>query len=374
LLWRSAGTEHRETRVKLAFFIDFDTGMPTGIGRYGIELLRALACLGEAPELWMHSSQKASWAALGLNSGRIRCVGPPGLLTLRTLPPVWSRLSGLDLVHFPGNVMLPVWSHTRRSTPIYDLGPFMFPWMKERSDTEIWKRRIAGSVAEADCLLAISGSTMDDLLELFPEARSRVHLTMPGVDHLLPGGSLERAPNPEGHILAVGIVEPRKNLENLILAYSILHGRGGLPPLVIAGHDGFRSEEIRSLPSRLGVDHKVRFTGYVPESQLRELFAGASCLVHAAIYEGFGFTVPEGFSMGLPVAASDRSSIRELFSKAAYMFDPGSPESIAEGISLCLGRGVLPEQLEERRKLFGSLTWENCALATLDAFRRTIGS
>jgi glycosyltransferase involved in cell wall biosynthesis len=361
--------------VKLAFFIDFDTGMPTGIGRYGIELLRALAALGEAPELWMHSSQKASWAALGLNSGRIRCVGSPGLLTLRTLPQVWSRLSGLDLVHFPGNVMLPVRSHTRRSTPIYDLGPFMFPWMKERSDTEIWKRRIAGSVAEADCLLAISGSTMDDLLELFPEARSRANLARLGVDHLLSRGSLERKPDPGGHILAVGIIEPRKNLENLILAYSLLAGRdSSIPPLVIAGHDGFRSEEIRSAPARLGIDHKVEFTGYVSEDALKELYAGASCLVHAAMYEGFGFTVPEGFSMGLPVAASDRSSIREMFSKSAYMFDPGDPESIAEGISLCLGRGVLPEQLEERRKLFGSLTWENCALATLDAFRRTTGS
>lgn len=361
--------------MRTAFSIDFDLSSPTGIGRYGIELLRALASAGEAPEIWMHSRQKPLWDSLGLASGRVRCYGFPERLSSRALPRIWSSSSATQVAHFPGNILLPVSRSTRRSTLIHDLGPIRYPGLKAPGDSSAWKARIESAVAGADLLLANSRTTLDDLLEIFPDARRKACLTTLGVDHLLAGGSLDRRPPAGGHILAVGIVEPRKNLENLFRAYSMLCGRDpSIPPLVVAGHDGFRSSEIRSAPARLGIEPRVRFTGYVPEGALKELYSGASCLVHPALYEGFGFTVPEGFSWGLPVAASGRASMKELFSAAAYMFDPGDPESIADGISSCLSKGVLPSQLEERRRLFGSLTWRSCAAATLDAFRRVTES
>jgi glycosyltransferase involved in cell wall biosynthesis len=375
LLWRSAGTEHRETHVKLAFYIDFDIGMPTGIGRYGVELIRALGKAGEAPEIWMRSSQKPCWEALGLPSARVRCFASPERLALRTLPRLWSSSSRLQLVHFPGNALLPVSRRTLRSTLVHDLGPFRFPELKAPADTRAWKAWIESAIDGADCILTNSRSTLDDLLETFPSAGAKARLTRLGVDHLLDAGSLDRKPDPAGHILAVGIVEPRKNLERLFQAYSILLGKdSGTPPLLVAGHDGYRGQEIRGIPARLGIGSRVSFSGYVPESRLRELYAKASCLVHPALYEGFGFTIPEGFSWGLPVAASDRASMKELYSGAAYMFDPDEPESIAEGMASCLSRGVLPSQMEERKRLFGSLTWKSCAEATLDAFRWVTGS
>ena len=358
--------------MKLAIHFDFDLSMPTGVGRYGIELTRALASMGTVPEVWLDRRQEASWKALGLDSP-VRLYGSPRKLMLDALPRLWSRASGIDVAHFPGDSILPVGHGVRRAALIHDLGPFRFPGMKAPEDTAVWQARITDVAGRADCILANSQSTLDDLLETFPAVRPKAWLTPLGVDHFLREGTMDRRAPADGHILAVGIVEPRKNLGRLFEAYAILAARDRhVPPLVIAGHDGYRSDEIRAVPAALGIERMVRFTGYVPGSTLADLYAGASCLVHPALYEGFGFTLPEASSWGLPVAASGRASIVELFSKAAYMFDPEEPESIADGITLCLRQGVTPGQLEERRKLSGTLTWRRCAALTLEAFERTV--
>ncbi len=359
--------------MRLALFIDFETGTPTGIGRYGIELLRALADLGEEPEVWLDRSFLAGWRANGIKGLPVRSYGWPRRLTSRTRPFVWGALSRPEVVHSPGNIVPPVPPSVLRSTSIHDMSPFTQPGLKAPDDGEVWRSRIRHSVSVSRCILASSASTRDDLLSVFPECAGRTYVCPLGVDHLGGGEGLARRPGRGGHILAVGTVEPRKNLEGLFEAYALLSaGDGDLPPLVVAGGDGFQAGRIKSVPCALGIGDRVTFTGYIPESALRTLFEEASCLVHPALSEGFGFTVPEAFSWGLPVAASDRASLGEFFSGAAHMFDPGDAGSIARGIALCLSQGVTDSQMEERRRIFATMTWKDCARTTLGAFRAAL--
>lgn len=364
--------------MKLALLVDFDPSMPTGIGRYGIELTRSIAGSGERPSVWIESGWLQAWLELGLETGGVRVLRKPGRVSSRIGPTAFSLIDGTEIVHSFGTILprlgLP---GSKRSTMIHDLGPFLHPEMKAPDDTASWRSRISDAVSGADCLLVNSETTRADLLGIFPGAEGRVFLTKPGVDHSIAPPQLDRKPDRGGHILVVGLVEPRKNLERIFEAWAILSSRPGstdLPPIVVAGHDGYLAGEIRGTPSRLGIAGSVRFEGYTSESRLSELYSGASMLVHAALYEGFGFTIPEAFAHGLPVAASDRASIKEVFSGACTLFDPLDPHSIAEAVSTCLESGVTPEQLAERRRIISTHTWARCAEETLAAFGAVLES
>ncbi len=360
--------------LRLAFHVDFDPAMPTGIGRYGIELFRSIALSGAVPGIWIDSDRLEAWRRLDPGKGRVRIMHRPRRISSRIAPVIFSCLDGVDIVHSFGSTLPPVRSRTRRSTMIHDLGPFLYPELKAPGDTSAWRRRIEEAVDGADCLLVNSVTTMDDLLGLFPRAAGRVFHTPPGVDHA-PRPPDSPAALRDGYILMVGIVEPRKNLERVFEACGLLSGRrGGCPEIVIAGHEGFRAREIMDSPARFGIGGRVRFEGYTSEARLSELYSGASMLVHAALYEGFGFTMPEAFARGLPVAASDRASIREIFHSTCTLFDPLDPSSIAGAIELCLDSGVTPSQVGERRRIFEEYSWKRCADTTLGAFRSVLGA
>jgi len=56
---------------------------------------------------------------------------------------------------------------------------------------------------------------------------------------------------------------------------------------VIAGSHGWASQAtMRRLKNS---PPNVRYLGYVPESDLPALFAGAAAFVYPSLYEGFGF-------------------------------------------------------------------------------------
>lgn len=120
----------------------------------------------------------------------------------------------------------------------------------------------------------------------------------------------------QNYILAVGNSKPHKNLKRLIEAASSLEQE-----LVIVGKkEGFAEKK------------KVRFTGFVSDSELQDLYANASLLVFPSLYEGFGFPPLEAMQQGCPTVVSKAASLPEVCGEAAEYVDPYSVDSIREGI------------------------------------------
>lgn len=354
--------------MRLAMNVDFELDSATGVSRYGTELARSLSATGHLRELWV---------------GRDRSLGPGGLGSLEVpvevypfprrvadwfWPALRARRSGLDAVISPGGSLLPR-PVGPQAAMVHDLGPFLLPSMKAQQDTRTWQRRIERTVKKAALITVNSQSTLSDLEDLFPEACPRAAVTPLGIDHF---PRRERSGR-NLHLLAVGTVEPRKNYQRLIRAYrGLAEADPGAPPLVIAGMDGYRASEVRRLPRELGIESRVRFTGYVSEDRLQQLYADAACLVHPALKEGFGFTVAEAFSRDLPVAAASGSAIEEYFAGAVDLFDPESIPGMTSALELVLRRGVTDRQREERERLRAELTWKRCAAMTVAALERVL--
>ena len=120
------------------------------------------------------------------------------------------------------------------------------------------------------------------------------------------------------------------------------------------GHEG------KPVPD--GVD--VR--GRVSTDELVALYRTAACLVFPSLYEGFGYPPLEAMACGCPVACSNVCSLPELVGDAAVLFDPTSPEPIADGIERALAGGSLAARGLERAARF---TWEASARAHEAVYR-----
>src|SRR3990172_4780064 len=185
-----------------------------------------------------------------------------------------------------------------------------------------------------------------------------------------------------GHpvVLFFGGLKPRKNLFLLLDVWAPVASRRADARLVVAG-GGPLLDDLRQHARRLGLEGRVVFTGYVPEVEKAEHFNLADVFLFPSAMEGFGFTVAEAMSSGVPVVASDRGSIPELVAdgQSGFVCDPAAPERFVARLLLLLGDPAMREKLgaagrEGADRLF---RWEPCVEAprrvyedTIEAWRR----
>jgi glycosyltransferase involved in cell wall biosynthesis len=150
----------------------------------------------------------------------------------------------------------------------------------------------------------------------------------------------------------------KANLSNALLVFA---GEGPLRPL------------LESEAATLGVASRVRFLGFVNQSQLPAVYASAELMVLPSEYEPFAVVVNEAMCCGCPVVASDRvGAARDLVVPVAPQFvfpcgDIGALASILK--DACADRSRL--QSVSRAALAHVQTWspERNIAATVDAIR-----
>jgi len=168
-------------------------------------------------------------------------------------------------------------------------------------------------------------------------------------------------------VLFFGGLKPRKNLGLLLDVWKELAPRHPDTTLLIAG-GGPRLAELRAHVSRIGLAGRVVFTGYVAEAEKAEHFNLGDVFFFPSAMEGFGLTVAEAMSSGLPVVASNRGSIPELVveGEGGFVCDPARPGAFAEKLSLILGDLALGRKLgvANRERVERMFRWERCVEAT----------
>ena len=156
-------------------------------------------------------------------------------------------------------------------------------------------------------------------------------------------------------VLTAGGASERKNLSALAEAWPRVHAARPDVTLVLAGPPHSRRTELfGSLPG-------VRLVGRVPDDVLPRLYAAASVVVVPSLVEGFGLPALEGMATGVPVVASDRSSLPEVVGDGGLLVEP-TGVALAAGVLDVLAGGADVEAMArrglERARRF---TWEASA-------------
>ena len=132
------------------------------------------------------------------------------------------------------------------------------------------------------------------------------------------------------YVLYAGRLEQLKRVDLLIesLRYVDAGAR-----LVIAGR-GPQQENLERQIERLGLGERVRFTGFVPEDELLDLYAGAFAIAYAPVDEDYGYVTVEAFLSGKPVVTcTDSGGTLEFVDddETGYVVEPEA-ERIGEAI------------------------------------------
>jgi glycosyltransferase involved in cell wall biosynthesis len=168
---------------------------------------------------------------------------------------------------------------------------------------------------------------------------------------------------------------PHKNHAVLLKALNILverHSFNG--ELVLTGISSNHHDAVRLTISELGLESQVRILGYLPYEEMPHLFNLARLLVFPSLYEGFGIPLVEAMASGCPVVCANATSIPEVVGDAALMFDPGSPEVVAEAIwSVWNDEAKLSSMREKGLQRAKEFSWQRTVAKTMAVYRRVLG-
>jgi glycosyltransferase involved in cell wall biosynthesis len=294
--------------------------------------------------------------------------------------PRWARRRGVELVHSLANTG-PTWGRFARVTTIHDLLYLMVPEAHFGLRGRGMRLLVPAAARRSDRVISVSNSTRDDVVARLGVPADRIDVVPQGI-----GASAAVDPLPEPELrerlvlgdrrilLSVSTKRAHKNLRRLLDAHALIPTEER-PLLVLPGYPTPHEEELRREASDLLIADDVRFLGWLSPAELEGLYAAAEAFVFASRYEGFGMTVLEAMSRGVPVACSNASAIPEVAGDAALLFDPGSTEEIAGAILSLLGDTQLRARLSDAgRRRAAEFSWERTARETVETYRRALVS
>lgn len=160
-------------------------------------------------------------------------------------------------------------------------------------------------------------------------------------------------------ILNVGVLTPIKGTVYLINAFADLIKERDDLLLIIIGEGPLRSE-LENKARSLNLEQYVQFIGFVPNEELVFWFNAADLFVLPSLGEGFGITIIESLSCGLPIVASNIGGIPEIINEdhLGILVPPGDIKELSNGILRGLVNDWDKKRLIERSKDY---SWEKAA-------------
>jgi glycosyltransferase involved in cell wall biosynthesis len=178
-------------------------------------------------------------------------------------------------------------------------------------------------------------------------------------------------------ILNVGDLQPRKNQVGLIRAFEEVIARNPALThnLVLVGKNNWHGTEVHETARRSPLAHRIRFTGYVEDEDLRLLYNACDAFVFPSFYEGFGIPILEAMACGCPVACSNATAIPEVADAAALLFDPRNASEMARAIEdLLLDPGLRCRMQRLGMQRAALFSWREAARRTLEVYYEVAGA
>jgi glycosyltransferase involved in cell wall biosynthesis len=292
---------------------------------------------------------------------------------------------GIDLYWSPNalmdNVVLPVREAgaCRFAVTIFDLivSVMSKEYAKHLSSSAIaaYKKKLNLLERDYDLFLHISRHTQSDFRSRL-QVEDKQHVVTP----LAADSSFRPYPFPtisagNDYVVYTGGFDPRKNMDRALEAFARLQQRysadqriRGMQLVVVCGLDNSAKTRMLRRAERLGLSGKVMLTGFVDDAALLELYQKARCLFFPSLYEGFGLPLLEGLACGLPVAASNTSSLPEVGGELANYFDPYDVDAMADTLYQALQSPMDYDSRQRRYHYSQKFSWQETARATLKAF------
>lgn len=201
-------------------------------------------------------------------------------------------------------------------------------------------------------ILTISESSRRDLIERGLSG-DRIRVSLCGIRR--PGVTVDPGALRPCRVVYLGRLAHYKRVDVMLRALARLAPRFSELEAVIIGR-GPAQPGLEALSRELGLEGRVRFTGFVDDDERDRLVAGARVCVCPSEKEGWGLTVIESNAVGTPVVAADAPGLRESVreNETGFLVPVGDVAGFAERI----GR-LLDDDDLSRRLATAALAWSH---------------
>lgn len=280
-------------------------------------------------------------------------------------------------------------THTPVTVSLYDLIPLLNPdhYLKPNPNYEQYYMRKVGHLERARGLLAISNFSRQETLDTLKVPDKRVINVSTAIEaHFQPievsvadaQGLQTKFGLAKPFVLYTGGADERKNLPRLIQAFAKLSAPlRNNRQLLFAGKisEGDRlnlTHEARKAGLR---EDELRFTGYVTEEELVQLYNLCELFVFPSWHEGFGLPALEAMACGAPVIAANTSSLPEVIGLDTALFDPLDVTSITAKMTEALGNDLFLEAQRSHALLQArQFSWSETARRAVQAFENIVAT
>ncbi|MGH3546550.1 MAG: glycosyltransferase family 4 protein [Pseudonocardiaceae bacterium] len=259
--------------------------------------------------------------------------------------PLWTGRPTIGMVQ---------WLHAREKARQYKL-PFH---LIERAGVRRYRR-----------LIAVSGGTANQLLEINP--RAKIDVISNGVN---PAGFQE--PQQLGRdVVFIGRLELRgKGLDLLLQAWArTAHHLDA--QLIIAGR-GPDESRIRNLVDQLGISDRVRFVGWANGAEKFALLSSARLVVVPSRHETFGIVAVEALAAATPVLAFNIPCLQEVIPPGCgWQVRPFDVTAFADTLrSLYIDSDRLLAAGRRGRVFAANYDWDTLAAQQAQSYRAALDS
>lgn len=245
-----------------------------------------------------------------------------------------------------------------------------------RHDSEVKVARCA------DQVVVWTDHECEILVNQYGACPDRISIVPPGVngERFIPTSQSEaRAElglNGEKVLLYVGRLERLKGIDTLFKAVAQLEHADGVKLYVAGGSRGTPGmRRLLCLARDLGIRHKVKFLGSIPQDRLSKFYNAADICVLPSYYESFGFAALEAAASGKPVVASRVGGLTTIVKdgETGFLVNWRCPGLFVERLDLLLNNPVLRLEMGKAARLHAeTLTWEAAADRLLHAYSKLL--
>lgn len=306
-----------------------------GIGRYTIALAKGLEKNSNYDISILYNKEKQKVEGLeNVNWIKVNC-SPFSLREQFEIPRVLKSLS-YDIFHVPfftapflvKNLVL----------TIHDLIPVKFKKEFGLLKYLYFKYYVKFLVNKSKRIITDSYYSKQDIVKFFKVEQNKVaaiHLYNFHIDDFRVNGQGSLTISDKPYFIYVGNKKKYKNVDVAIKSINILNKDKKKAHLVLVGDfEQYKSPDI------------TVFSG-ISSQALHNLYSNSQALIYPTLYEGFGLPILEAMEAGVPVIASNRSSILEVVGDAGILIEP-SPDEFARAMDQILEDVTLRKSLRQK--------------------------
>jgi glycosyltransferase involved in cell wall biosynthesis len=360
-----------------------------GIGTYIRNLVLNLANLDQENQYLLVSREQ--------DRSKFDCL-PPNfsfLLDHSGESPFWNdvvlpytlKKSQVQLLHTP-HYEAPRFLRCKSVITIHDCVHILFPnYASSKSAYNQAKKATRRTIKNCSHIFTVSEATQRDLARLFLVPEEKITVVYNAIDEraVLSDSPeelkrvLERYQIQDPFLLYAGNIKPHKNIARIIEAFSVIKTElkddesWKNLKLIIIGDELSKHQFLRRTVIRSGVQHDVRFFGFVPYETLKVFYKSAQIFVFPSLYEGFGLPPLEAMANGTPVLASNVSSLPEVLGDAALLINPENVFEISRGLKhLLFDSHLRAELIEKGFEQVRRYSWRQSAELVWKTYKKVI--